>query len=111
MVTRTFDFIKCSIYRNTPTIHKWSQIQSKSLIYENIDCSFWGAKSKTSWQLEVNTNTLNYEMNIEADYEIFENDIVLLRGVEYRITDIIPHPNRFNSIDNLQIFLIKNTNG
>lgn len=44
-------------------------------------------------------------MNLEPVYSVFKGDIVTLQNETYKVTDVIPHPDRHNIISNLQIFL------
>jgi hypothetical protein len=105
-MVRRYDFTTCSIYRYSEDEVRGSMVQSTTLVYENIPCSFW-ATSKNFWgsQLSVQSNWNTHEMNLDPIYDVFKWDIVTLQNENYKVTDVIPHPDRHNVINNLQVFL------
>lgn len=106
-MVRRYDFATCTIKRYTETEKRGSVVQDTSVVYENIPCSYW--KSKVSFwgsSLAVQSDISTLEMNITPEYQVFKGDIVILREEIYKIQEVIPHPDRFWTIDNLQIFII-----
>lgn len=108
MGLRRYDFSTCSVKRYSEVEVRWSIVQDTVEVYTDIPCSYWKAKASNFWgtALATQSDTNALEMNFSPEYELFQGDIIVLRGKDYKIQDVIPHPNHTGEIDNLQVFII-----
>lgn len=62
--------------------------------------------------LAVQTNQNAYTLCLAGQYTgILVGYIVAIEGVEYKVDDIVAHPNSKDEIDNFELTISKSTNG
>lgn len=105
---RKFSNTICSIYRKWTTTTRWSQVQTTSIIYDNIKCAIW-SKSKNYWPTSqaIQTDTNEYNMNLDSIYpNVLIGDIIVINSKQYKvINDPVPHEKANWQIDNYEIFI------
>jgi len=106
MGLRRYDFATCNIKRFSTIEVRGSMVQDTVLVYSDIPCSYWKkTENYGGTALSTQSDSTSLELNLDPEYEVYQGDIVELRGKDYKIVDIIPHPDRTWDIDNQQIFL------
>lgn len=93
----------CNVYQIAMINKRWSLVQDKVVLYENIKCSFWWT-SKKFWEtnLATRTDTNEYEFNFKQELSIW--DVIEMNWKDYKVNSVVPHTNSRWFIDNYQIF-------
>lgn len=105
-MVRQYDFATCNIKRYSSLEVRGSSVQDTVLVYSDVPCSYWKkTENYGGTALATQSDSSTLELNLPPEYEVYQGDIVELRWQYYKITEVIPHPNRTGDIDNQQIFL------
>lgn len=111
-MVRKFDNAIVTFYTLTPQRVEGTIVQGKTVLYTEIKAGFWRA-SRSYWSttLAVQTNQNSYTLCIEWKYTGVQVwDIATIDNVDYKVEEIIDHPDSKGRTDNFELIVSKSTN-
>jgi hypothetical protein len=114
MVKRKFSDYKCTVYDEVATYIKWSVVQVKQIVYENIDCAVWEKRAiSTPNSLEVQAEKNQYEINFDSSRTLLKiGQTIKVDGMgTYRIiSQPVKHTRSNGIVDNIHVITQKTVN-
>ncbi len=105
---RKFYNITASVYRIGTIEKKWSLVETRTVLYENIKIAFWySAKNYSNTNLATQTDQNKFEVNLMPNNPVIVWDIFLINWENYKVDDVIPHHRSNWILDNYQVYISK----
>jgi muramoyltetrapeptide carboxypeptidase LdcA involved in peptidoglycan recycling len=109
MVRSFYNWI-ANVYRFSSVQIRWSLVEQKNLIYENIKVSFYQLwQNVRNSALAVQTWTHTHEVNLYPEYDVKIWDIIEINWETYKVNDVLHHYTHTGVLDNIQGLISKTT--
>lgn len=91
-------------YRLWVVSRRWSAVQDKILIKENIKVALWAqGNSYRDTMLATQTDMNRYKVNMTPDNDIHLWDLLYIDWNYYKIENIVKHHNHRGTLDNFDL--------